>query len=252
MNANHSRFVKALAAIAAASSAFAASADGTVIPNLYFTMGSGSNSRTYSAGEIGGSWANTNRTYGFAGSTGALTDSLDGLAVSWNLLVNSDPFIVGNISVMNTGTTTREFFLNVVLPKGSVSSHHYVGGSVTGTVTDLNGNGAILSSIGDSGLFTAFTDFGTANRATAGSLLSSTTITAGAFLSSSLGPAGFGDPIPSQLHGAVAENIAMQFRFSLTAGDSASFTSIFVVEAIPAPGALALMGLAGLRNRRRR
>jgi uncharacterized protein (TIGR03382 family) len=44
----------------------------------------------------------------------------------------------------------------------------------------------------------------------------------------------------------------MQFRFSLTAGDSASFTSIFVVEAIPAPGALALMGLAGLRSRRRR
>ena len=81
---------------------------------------------------------------------------------------------------------------------------------------------------------------------------SSTTITAGAFLSSSLGPAGFGDPVPSQLHGAVAENIAMQFRFSLTAGDSASFTSIFVVEAIPAPGALAVVGLAGLRGRRRR
>lgn len=252
MNATHSRFVKALAATAAASFAFAASADGTVIPNLYFTMGSGSSSHSYSAGEIGGSWANANRTYGFAGSTAPLTDSPVGLAVSWNLLVNSDPFIVGNISVTNTGTTTREFFLHLILPKGTPASHSRVGGSVTGTVTDRNGNGAVLSSIGDSGLFTAITDFGASTRATAGSLLSSTTITAGSFQSSSLGPASFGDPIPSQLHGLVAENIAMQFRFSLTAGDSASFTSIFVVEAVPAPGAVALMGLAGLRRRRRR
>lgn len=252
MNATQSRFLKILAGSAAASVTFAATADQPVIPNLSFSLGSGAESFNYTASEFGGAWMNSNRTFGFAGSTGSMLDAPGGMTATWNLLVSTDPFIVGNIIFTNTGAETRDFFLNIVLPVSMTTSHSYVGGSVTGTVTDLNGNGAILSSIGDMGLYTAFTDFGTANRAIAGSLLSATTIAAGSFQSSSVGPASFGDPIPSLLHGAAAENITVQFRFTLTAGDSASFTSIFVAEAIPAPGALALLGAAGLAGRRRR
>lgn len=252
MNATQNRLIKILAGSAAASLTLAASANTPVIPNLSFTMGSGTGSLTYQADQFGGAWMNANRSFGFAGSTGSMLDAPGGMSVAWNLLVNADPFIVGNIIVNNTSAVTQEYFLDIVLPIGMTTSHSYVGGSVTGTVTDLNGNGASLSSVGGAGLFTAVTDHGTANRAVAGSLLSATTITAAAFQSSSLGPASFGDPIPSLLHRAAAENITVQFRFTLTAGDSASFTSIFVAEAIPAPGALALLGIAGLSGRRSR
>jgi MYXO-CTERM domain-containing protein len=49
----------------------------------------------------------------------------------------------------------------------------------------------------------------------------------------------------------VTTNIAIRLAFTITAGDSASFTSLFVV--VPAPaGAFAMLGLVGLAGGRRR
>lgn len=254
MVAFKSRGRSAAAAIAVLVVSASAAADTTVIPNLLLRLGSGSGGSTYAARDIGSSWANGNGTFGFAGNTTALADGPAGFTLAWNMLVNPDPFIITNLVVTNTTTITQDIVVEIILPTNIDLPASLVGGSVTGTVTDLNGNGATLASIGSDGIYTALTDLGFGTQATAGTLLTFTSVSAGSFLSASVGPASFGDAIPSQLHGAVVENIAVQFRFSLTAGDSASFTSIFVVEPVPSPGGIALLGLSMLAagGRRRR
>ena len=230
----------------------AASAGNTSIPNLSLTAGSGSYSQTFSGRTAGSSWSNGNGTFGFVGTAEALTDSPIGFTLTWNLLASTRPFIIGNMVLTNTGTTTQDFFVDLVLPLSGTISHSYVGASVSASVTDLNGNGATLSSLEGDGMFAAITAFGGPSESRAGTLLTAATLSAGPSASASFLPASFGTPIPSQLHGPVSENIAVKFRFSLTAGDSAAFTSIFMVEAVPAPGAIAILGLAGLTASRRR
>jgi len=64
----------------------------------------------------------------------------------------------------------------------------------------------------------------------------------------------FGTPIPSAPGPAALASIGINLEFTLTPGDSASFTSIFVVEPIPEPNTFALvaLGLVGLAARRGR
>jgi len=255
MVANKNRWTLGLGgSVLAAAVSWTASADTTVIPNLIFTLGAGSNTYTYQAASIGNAWGNGNSTFGYAGMNTPAMDSSNGFSFAWNLLVNPDPFIIGNIVVTNTSNATQEFMLLVTLPINEAIAQTYIGGSITGTVTDLNGDGATLAAVNGGSIYTALTDVTGITGNIAGTLLTGTSVSAGSFLSANVGPASFGDPIPNQLYGAVTTNIAVMLRFTLTAGDSASFTSIFVVEPVPAPGAVALLGLAGLaaRSRRRR
>jgi hypothetical protein len=231
-----------------------ASADTTTIPNLTLHIGVGSSSYEYNAAQVGSSWANGNSTFGYSGSVSSPFDG-PGFIVSWGLLVNPDPFIVGNLVVTNTSNTTQTFFLDVALPIGAPMSSTLVGGSVTGTVTDLTGDGATVAAVSpNDSIYRALTDVdGGFNGNLAGSLLTGASATAGQFQSKTIGPDSFGGPIPSMPYGAVNSNIAIRLAFTLTAGDSASFTSLFVV--IPSPGALAvaaLGGLVGFGGRRRR
>jgi hypothetical protein len=230
-----------------------ATADTTVLPDLMMRLGVGNSVYTYNAATEGNAWSNGNSTFGYAGSvTNPFGGS--GFSLSWGLLVNPDPFIVGNLVVTNTSGATQTFFLDVSLPINVALQSSLVGGSVTGTVTDLTGDGATVSSIPTGGpIYTALTDvnpdFSGGN--VAGTLLAGASASAGAFQSSTIGPAEFGGPIPAQPYGAVTTNIAIRLQFTLTAGDSASFTSLFVV--VPAPGALAVaaFGLVGGSRRRR-
>jgi hypothetical protein len=100
------------------------------------------------------------------------------------------------------------------------------GGSLQGGVTDNTGDGATL-----------YTDVGSA------------------FCQGHNVPnAAFGTPIPSLASPAVATSIGIELDFWLTPGDSASFTSNFVVVPILEPGTAALFVLGrvalGLRRRR--
>lgn len=235
--------------------AFAAStacADTTTIPDLIIQVGNGTNSYSFSAKQVGNAWSNGNSTFGYQGS---VTNPFDGggFGLSWGLLANPDPFIVGNLVVTNTSDSTQTFFLDVALPINTPLAATLIGGSVTGTVTDLNGDGATVSSIPTGGpIYQALTDVdGGFNGTLAGSLLVAASASTGAFQSATIGPEQFGSPIPSMPYGAVNTNIAIRLAFTLTAGDSASFTSLFVV--VPAPGvAVAMLGLLGVGSRRRR
>lgn len=242
------------ALVAAGLVATAASADSASIPHLTFNLGSGGSAVSFAAAEIGGSWSNGNGTFGFAGNTGSLMNGPSAFTLAWNVLAGADPFLVGNIVLTNTSAVTQDLLIEIVLPTALDLPFTLVGGSVAGAVTDLNGDGATLGSIGTGGIYTAITDLGFGSQATAGSLLTSTSVSAGSFLSASLGPVSFGESIPAQMHSAVHESIGVRFRFTLSAGDAASFTSIFMVEPVPAPSAVALLGLSWLSGggRRRR
>lgn len=240
-----------VAAMALASSAMA---DTSVLPNLMIRIGTGGSIFEYSAATAGNAWANGNSTFGYSGSVSNPFGG-QGYNLGWSLLVNPDPFIVGNLVVTNTSNSTQTFFLEVSLPINDPLVTSLIGGSVTGTVTDLNGDGATVAATGaNDAIYTALTDVdGMFNGNLAGSLLIGASATAGQFQSATIGPDIFGSPIPSQPYGAVTTNIAIRLAFTLTAGDSASFTSLFVV--IPAPGALAIAmvgGLVGVGGRRRR
>jgi hypothetical protein len=229
-----------------------ASADTSTIPSLLFHIGTGTSDYNFDAATTGNAWSNGNSTFGYSGIVSSPFDG-SGYTVNWGLLVNPDPFIVGNLVVTNTSAFTTTFFLDVALPTGPLGPATLIGGSVTGTVTDLNGDGATVAALLDgTPIYRALTDVdGFFNGSLAGSLLAGASASAGSFQSATIGPDSFGAPIPSQAYGAVNTNIAIRLAFTLMAGDSASFTSLFVV--VPAPaGAFAMLGLLGLGGRRRR
>jgi hypothetical protein len=221
-------------------------ADTTVTPVLSMSITSSDyGTVAFNPSEFGDDWQNANGTFGFAGSTQAD----DHWALGWSMLVNPDPFVIANYVVTNNSATTQTFTLEVLLPYTEMGPF-CKGGSVTGSVTDLNGDGATVSSLLGGSIYSAIIDNNVVMT-----LLDGASTTTGPFLSGTIGPASFGDPIPSmQYIPDITTNIGINLTFTLTAGDSASFTSIFVVEpgCIPAPGALAMLAVAGLMGGRRR
>jgi len=240
----------ALAGAVALTLSTSAWADTTTIPNMTIEVGTASGGNSlFNPSDLGSSWGNPNGTFGFTGSTSNPGTGAGGWGLGWNLLVNPDPFIIANLVVTNNSLMTETFELTVTMPIGMAFPFGtLIGGSVTGSLTDLNGNGATLGSVAGDSLYTALLD----GVAVATLLDGPFSVSAGNFESQIVGPASFGEPIPSEIGPAVMNTMAIRLRFTLSAGDAASFTSIFVVEDIPAPGVLALFVLAGAAGRRRR
>ena len=170
--------------------------------------------------------------------------------LTWHMMVDPDPFVQGTFTVSNDSSATREYVVDFILPiSPAIPDMSYIAGSVSGTITDSNGDGmATKASTGGGSIYNAFID-GTSVR----TLLTGASYgVSSAFGSTSFGPASFGYPIGSLTGPGASSSIALQFRFSLSAGDTASFSSVFVVNPVPAPGALALLAVAGACRRRRR
>ncbi len=125
-----------------------------------------------------------------------------------------------------------------------------IGGSIQGGATDNNGNGVTLSTPAGAAFYTARID----NADVQSLYLDPQSYSAGSFLSVSVPSLAFGTPIPSQAGPAALTNIGIRLDFLLTPGDSASFTSNFVVQPVPVPAAAWLFGgalglLAWMRRR---
>jgi hypothetical protein len=176
-----------------------------------------------------------------------------GYITTWNFNgANSNEtspvFLSGNFTFTNTGLVTTFFdvFVNLeTFPIGRTSS--LVGGSVAAGLT-ADGDGGTLSSLGETPVWTSYVDAAQIAALLPGPISTS----AGPFGSATLGSDQFGVPIPSMVGPALGNSMTIRLRFSLTAGDQASFTSVFVLQSVPAPAGLALLGLAGLTGRRRR
>ncbi len=158
--------------------------------------------------------------------------------------------VILNQTFVNNTNSIQVFNYTHTLIGLDATEDSVMGGAVSATLTDLNGNGATLASVGVNSIYTAL--IGGTSVATL--LNGGFSFSVGQFLSGSVVPDSFGDPIPSTL---VPDSVApgalgISLLFALTPGDAVSFASTFVVQPVPGPAALPLLGVLGLVGSRRR
>jgi hypothetical protein len=159
------------------------------------------------------------------------------------LAFDPDPFVLNNILVTNNTGSTQIFSAFVGVPT-SFGAPNLISGAIDIAVIDGGTDGATAASVNPTAIYQAQID-----GVTVETLLDHPfSLVAGSGGTNSadatFGPTVSGIPVNS--------NIGIQLRFSLTAGDTVSILSRFDVVAVPGPGAIALLGVAGLSIRARR
>src|SRR5215510_650276 len=141
----------------------------------------------------------------------------DLLIQNFNMNFNTDPSVNGVIAVQNNAVGTQQFTLTVTLLTGPIGAPTTLtGGSVAGGAPDNTGNGATLSSVAGSAMYTALID-GVLHQ----TLFPDPTVLSFAdpFDSKDIIPPGaFGTPIPSFPGPGVASSIGIRYNFNLTGG----------------------------------
>lgn len=171
---------------------------------------------------------------------------------SWSLFLDPDPVISGNVAVTNTSSTAQQFTLIFNLPiSPAIPGGTVVGGSVQGGGTDNNGDGATISTASGSSFYSALIDGVIIQTLYNDPQSFSTTQQFGSF---NIPQQSFGAPIPSQAGPPALTSIGIQLDFILSGNDTATFSSVFVVEPVPLPAAVWFFGtaLGGLLFTKRR
>ncbi len=170
------------------------------------------------------------------GASVSWTDNTQG----WNPVTNSG-FTNGNFVVRNQSASAQDFSITIGMT-GSAAGPLTISGSVGGQF--LNASTALGSLTSTVPLWAALVD-GTPAR----SEFNNTLVFAQPFQIISLGNANFsGVVVPT----SAASNISIRLNFRMSAGSEASFSSTVAFQAVPNPGAVALIALAGAFGRRRR
>ena len=172
-----------------------------------------------------------------------------GTSMSWSYLVDPDPFITGTFSLTNETAFGKSYVVDFSLPISPAIAQSTVSGQMAGTVTDSNGSGsASMTSTNGGAVYTALAD-----EMLVQSLMSNANQTvSSAFGTTSFSGGSFGQGLPPLAGPAINSTIGIRFSFTLSAGDSVSFSSIFVANPVPTPGALAMGLMSGLVARRGR
>mgnify|MGYP005855811029 CR=1 FL=1 len=185
---------------------------------------------------------------GAPGSAGELTCSGTGfnegggwVLDSWNLFADPDPTISNTASVTNNTASTQSFLISVSLPTSiSFGPPSLIRGSIVLGGSDNNNDGVTVSSTGTNSIYNALIDGSTVRTLLDAPQTFTTPFPSG---SVSSGVVDFGIPVEESIAVATLTSIGLDIRFDLSAGDSASFTSVFDVQPIPEPGTALLLGL---------
>ncbi len=177
-----------------------------------------------------------------------LYSNTTGTSISWAYLVDPDPFVTGTFSLTNETAFGKSYIVDFSLPISPAIAQSTVSGQMSGTLTDSNGSGsASMTSTSGGAVYIALADdvlvqslMSNANQ-TVSSAFGTTSFSGGSF--------GQGTPLAGP---AINSTIGIRFSFTLSAGDSVSFSSIFVANPVPTPSALAMGLLSGLVARRGR
>jgi hypothetical protein len=166
------------------------------------------------------------------------------------LQFDPDPFVLNNILVTNTTTTTQIFSAFVGLPT-TFAAPNLISGNVTTNVIDGGQNGATIATTAGQALYRAQIDSTTVASLQNDPFSVIAPVGGSNNASATFGPTASGIPVTS--------NIGIQLRFSLTPGDTAAILSRFDVVVVPEPMSATLMGVGlvlltgiGLRLRQHR
>ena len=156
----------------------------------------------------------------------------------------------GTIQLLNTSASVQTFTIDFAASTLAQGTSSLTGGSVSGVLTG-NSDGGLFASAGSS-IWSAYIRTGV-NKATIASLLAAPySVTTLPDLVSSIPGEAFGTPIPSQPSIAMGDAAGIRMVFQLGAGDQVDLSTVFVIQAVPAPGAVAGLALVGAGMRRRR
>jgi len=160
--------------------------------------------------------------------------------LEWDISGKYDPTINGAFSVTNLLAVPQTFTFNVTVPVPAIPGSTVIGGSMGGSFTDANGGGATFGTSGATAIYTAMID----GVSVATLHPSPVALVAGSFLTGTVPSVDFGTPIPSLAGPALTTDMSIQLKFTLSGGDTAALTSVFVVEPVPEPSTVVL-ALAG-------
>lgn len=208
-----------------------------VLPvDLNVTVITGDSVYTYYVNAVEGTMTE-NGTFSSFGSIGN-----DGFSLDWALSGDLDP-VVTLAGAVTAGANPTIITISSALLAFPVLFPNETGGSISGSLTDTNGDGATVSTVAGTPLYTAFL-----NGAPYETLHDDPwSESVGAFGSGFVTPASFGNPIPS-LPGPPATSMQIGVSFLLSPFDQFAFTSNFVVEpprlvVIPEPASMTLLGI---------
>lgn len=158
----------------------------------------------------------------------------------WGLTFSPDPDVVAVWGIINLSDETQTFTYTATAPVDPpITTNTMYGGSMSGSFS-ANGQGGTLSTAGSDPLYYGLIDsVGVLELYPA---TSSWTIEE--YESITIPAVSDGLPGPSLPYGPVSTDIGIQFKFTLTPGEAASFNGNFVVT--PEPATICLLGFGAL------
>jgi len=166
-------------------------------------------------------------------------------SATWDFVLEIDPFVSSSFNLNNPNVGAQTYSVVVTLPTGFFGGPTVMTGSTSGSILDADGVGGAIAETPVGGAFyRAQIDgadahveypFYSAVAAPGAGTANLPTINWG--------------PLPGP---GIAANMGIRNDFTLSGKDTFQMVSTFLVNAIPAPGSIAVIGLAGLGVARRR